>query len=67
MRWIFQPRRKRDEFNCFEKYVKRGMGSMLYLGAVVIILFFAVAGMIGHEITESEKWYKVFKQKGRDE
>ena len=43
----------------------KGDGSMFYLGAIVIILFFAVAGMIGHEITENEKWFKVFKQKGR--
>lgn len=40
---------------------------MFYLGAIVIILFFAFAGMIGHEITENEKWFRIFKDRGRDE
>ena len=39
----------------------------LYAVALVTVIFFAIFGMIGHEVTESENWYKILKQKGRDE
>ena len=39
----------------------------LYLGAILAILFFAIAGIVGRGITESEKWYGIFKKRGRDD
>lgn len=45
----------------------KGAGSMLYAGAIIIILFFAIAGIIGHSIVESEKWFRIFKKRERDD
>ena len=40
---------------------------MFYLGVIVLILFFAVTGIVGHGMTESEKWFRIFKERGRDD
>lgn len=40
---------------------------MLYAGVIIIILFFAIAGVIGHGIAESEKWFRIFKNGERDD
>ena len=40
---------------------------MLYAGAIIIILFFAIAGIVGHGIAESEKWFEIFKKGERDD
>jgi len=40
---------------------------MLYLGILLLIIIFTISGIVWHGITESEKWYKVFKKRGRDD
>ena len=41
--------------------------NLLYIGILILIIIFIIIGLIGHNITESNKWYKIFKLKGRDD